>query len=271
MSHQNQLIKEIETNLKELAVETDTVKKSAFFKDYLETMSKFWQYSYHNQLLIHFRMPTATRVAGFNKWKQLDRQIKSGSKAIKILAPSIRTFTKIDKNTLTEVEEKVTLFFPVNVFDISQTDGKPLPEIDIVVKGDNYNDFLQNLVSFCNDKNIKVNFENLGINGLYGYSKGGSIAISNQESINTQVNTMIHEIAHELLHKEKKELSKQQKEIQAEGTAYVVTKHFGIENKSFNYLAMYDADYKIIMDNLKAVASASKEIIGFLEKKLAGG
>lgn len=86
--------------------------------------------------------------------------------------------------------------------------------------------------------------------------------------LNTQVNTMVHEIAHELLHNENKELSKQHKEIQAEGTAYVVTKYFGLENKSFNYLALYDADYHKIMENLKAIAEASKEIIEFLENTM---
>ena len=93
MNHSNKLLKEIEANLKELASETDNVKKSKFFKNYLDTMSKFWQYSYHNQLLIHFKMPEATRVAGFVKWKELDRNVKKGSKAIKILAPTIRKIT----------------------------------------------------------------------------------------------------------------------------------------------------------------------------------
>ena len=74
---------------------------------------------------------------------------------------------------------------------------------------------------------------------------------------------MIHEIAHELLHKDSR-LSKQEKEIQAEGTAYAVMKHFGMETKSFNYLALYDADYKKIMGNLKAIAEASKEVICFV-------
>jgi len=138
-------------------------------------------------------------------------------------------------------EEEVTGFFPASIFDISQTEGQPLPDIDITVDGDNCRYFLQYLLDFCTSKNIKVDFRNLGINGLYGYSKSGQIAVTNTESINTQVNTIIHEIAHELLHKSKM-LSRRQREIQAEGVAYVVTKHFGMENKSFHYLALYDAD-----------------------------
>jgi hypothetical protein len=159
-SKAKQFILEVVQHLRNLAKETDEVKKSEFFKQYLETMSKFWKYSYHNQLL-----------------------------------------------------------------------------------GDNYKGFLDALMGFCESKKIKVDFRNLGINGLYGYSKGGQIAITNTESINTQVNTMIHEVAHEILHRGKM-LSKQELEIQAEGVAYVVTKHFGMENRSFNYLALYDANYK---------------------------
>ena len=272
MNPSNQFLKEIEAKLKDLAEETDRFKRSAFFKEYLDTMSRFWDYSYHNQLLIHFRMPSATRVAGFKAWQSLKRNVKKGSKAIKILAPYKRVVSEINPQTMEEEEKEMTLFFPVNVFDISQTEGEPLPEIDISIEGDDWKNFLKQLKKFCKSHRIKVDFRNLGINGLYGYSKGGEIAVSSTESINTQVNTIIHEIAHELLHKEKerKSLSKQQKEIQAEATAYVVTKHFNLRNKSFNYLALYDADYKKIMENLKAVAEASKEIIGFLEEELGG-
>jgi len=78
---------------------------------------------------------------------------------------------------------------------------------------------------------------------------------------------MIHEVAHELLHRNTM-FSKQQNEIQAEGVAYVVTRHFGMENKSFNYLALYNANYKKIMENLRAIAKASKQIIEFLEGRI---
>ena len=259
---------EIETRLKDLATETDEFKRSEFFRQYLDVMSKFWKYSYHNQMLICCKMPDASRVAGFRTWKELNRNVKKGSKAIKILAPYKKKVTDKDPVTSEEKEKRITLFIPVNVFDISQTEGEDMPDIDITVTGDNYKDFLDNLVNLCNEKKIEVNFENLGVNGLYGYSSGGKIAITDREGINTQVNIIIHEIAHELLHKEKNEFSRQEREIQAEGTAYVVTKHFGMENKSFNYLALYDADYKKIMENLKSVAQASKEIIEFLEKEI---
>ncbi len=277
------LLNEIEISIKELALETDNLKKSAFFKNYLKTMSKFWKYSYRNQMLIHHKMPEATRVCGFRKWKELNRIVKKGEKALKILAPYKKKLNTTDQELKKEqvnidVMEpnksiNLTFFIPVNVFDVSQTEGEPLPDIDITIGGDNYKDFLENLISFCKQKEIKVNFENLGINGLSGYSEGGKITIADNESINSQTNTIIHEIAHELLHKKSinddtegnKQLSNQQMEIQAESTAYVVTKHFGMENKSFNYLAIYHADYKKIIENLKAISRASKEIIEFLD------
>jgi hypothetical protein len=271
MENANKFLNEVVQWLKELADETDKVKQSEFFKQYLDVLSRFWKYSYHNQLLIAHQMPKATRVAGFRTWNSLKRRVKKGSKAIKILAPSIRKITELDPKTGKEVESEMVSYFPVSVFDEAQTEGETLPEVDIRISGDNYSEFFHTLFDFCNSKNIKVDFKNLGINGLYGYSMGGQIAITNTESINTQTNTMIHEIAHEVLaHKECK-LSRQQREIQAEGVAYVVTKHFGMDSKSFNYLALYDADYKKIMENLKVIAEASREIIEFLQAKIVGG
>jgi len=258
---------EVINHLKQLAADTDKVRCSEFFQQYLEIMSKFWKYSYHNQLLIAHQMPDATKIAGFRKWREMGRWVRKGSKGIRILAPRLQKITELDKSgKLIEKEEAVD-FFPVSVFDISQTEGEPLPEVEITISGDNCGGYLDSLVDFCHARKIKVSFKELHVNGLYGYSKGGQIAITSTESINTQVNTLIHEIAHELLHRGIP-LSKQQREIQAEGVAYVVTKHFGIENRSFNYLALYSANYKKIMESLKAIAGASKEIIGFLEGRI---
>ncbi len=250
----NPLTQQIESKLKELAQETDEVRKSEFFQDYLNTMSKFWDYSLHNQLLIYFAYPTATRVAGYRTWQKLGRQVKRGCKSISILAPFISKDSE---------EEKEVYFHPVAVFDISQTEGQELPSVDVELSGSDQKWLLDKLLSFCSSKQIKVSFKSLGVNGLYGYSKGGEVAISSLSSVNMQVSTLIHEIAHELLH-QKSDLSKQQKEIQAEGTAYVVSRHFGLETRSMNYLALYDVDYKKIMENLEAISEATKEILDLL-------
>ena len=262
------LLAQIETHLKQLAHETDAVKQSEKFRQYLDTMARFWKYSYRNQLLICHQMPTATRVAGYNTWRTLGRQVKRGSKAIKILAPSTRKEIHPDPETGKDEEMELVMFFPVNVFDISQTEGTPLPTVEITLDGDTYKDFLWHLLRFCDRHQILVNFRDLGINGVYGYSKGGSIAVSSRETVNTQVNTIIHEIAHELLHQGENTLGRRDKEIQAESVAHVVMRHFGLSGKSFNYLALWNADHRRIMASLQDIAVAAREIIEFLERHL---
>jgi hypothetical protein len=255
----NPPLQHVEEKLRELAAETDAMRKSAEFQHYLDTMARFWQYSYRNQLLIHFALPSATRVAGFKAWQSLGRRIKKGAKAIPILGP----VTRLEKQDDGSEKELIVNFRPVNVFDISQTEGKELPHLDVTLQGDDQQKLLNALSDFCEVKKIALDFKNLGVNGLYGYSQGGKVVISSKNSVNTQVNTLVHEIAHELLH-HPSHLSEQQKEIEAEGTAYVVCKHFGLKTKSFTYLAMYKADSKEIMAHLEAIARASKEVIEFI-------
>ena len=259
------LEKQVAGFIEDLAKETDAVRQSSMFKEYLDTMSRFWHYSYHNQILIHLQNKNASRVAGFATWNKLGRFIKKGSKAIKILAP----FTKkvVKKEGDEEKEFSFTYFVPVNVFDVSQTDGKDVPKLDIEVAGDNQKWLLEKLLAFCESKSIKVEFKPLGINGLYGYSQGGKIAIDSNQSINMQANTLIHEISHELLHYslEGKQFSKQEKETQAEAAAYVVCRALGFENKSSNYIAFYSTTKNRILENIETISLAARELLSFVD------
>jgi len=259
--------KQVQEYLAQLADETDGVRKSAFFKECLDTMAKFWKYSYRNQLLIHAQNRNASLVAGFRKWNELGRRVKAGSKAIKILAPFSKKEKQKDQSTGEEVEVSRTYFWPVNVFDVSQTEGKELPSLDVEVSGSDLQWLLDGLLGFCKAQSISVEFKELGVNGLYGYSKNGKIAVSSKQSVNSQVNTLLHEIAHELIHysEEGLKFSKEEKEIQAEATAYVISKALGFENKAANYLALYTDDKEKIMQNLKIISEASKKILTFLE------
>ena len=268
MNHLSSLDKIVEQSVSRLADETDEVRKSGFFREYLDAMAKFWRYSYRNQLLIHVQKRDASRIAGFRKWNELGRKVLKGSKAIKILAP----FTKKIKEKDSIGEEKEvsrTYFFPVNVFDVSQTSGKPLPEISLEVEGNNQQQLLNKLLEYCALQNIKTEFKELGINGLYGYSSGGKIAVDSKQSINTQVNTLIHEIAHELTHysKEGKKFSRQEKEIQAEATNYVITKALGLQNKSPQYLALYTKNKEKILENLETISKTTKQILEHLNEE----
>jgi hypothetical protein len=256
---------QIQGYVSQLADETDAFRKSASFKEYLDTMAKFWHYSYRNQLLIHVQKKDASRVAGFRAWNELGRKIKAGSKAIKILAPCTKKVVKKDLKG-EEKETAFTYFFPVNVFDVSQTDGKELPKINIEVSGNDLHGLLDKLLGLCKSRNIKVEFKEFGVNGLYGYSRGGKIAVDSRQSVNSQVNTLIHEIAHELTHysEEGKKFSKEEKEIQAEATAYVISKALGFESKAQNYLAIYTADKNKILGNFEVISDTSREILGVI-------
>jgi len=152
------------------------------------------------------------------------------------------------------------------VFDVSQTKGKELPKIDVEIKGNDSKPLLNKLLAYCKEQKISVEFKELGINGLYGYSQGGKIVIDSNQSDNTKVNTLIHEIAHELTHYsvEGKKFSKTEKEIQAEATVYVVSKILGFENKSPNYLALYTSDKEKILENFEIISTNTKQILRFV-------
>ncbi len=257
------LEKMIEGFVQDLSQETDALRKSQFFRAYLDCMAKFWRYSYRNQLLIFTQKSDAARIAGFKTWNELGRKVKKGEKAIKILAPFTKKIMKKDVKTGEEKEVKFTFFSPVNVFDISQTIGNQLPEIECTIQGSNQEWLLKKLLAFCKIQKIKTQFKKLGINGLFGYNANGKIFIDSTQSINTQSNTLIHEIAHELTHYtlEGKKFSKQEKEIQAEATTYAVTKALGLENKSAEYLAFHIYDKNKILENLKTISATTKKIL----------
>src|SRR3989344_7242712 len=156
------LDKKVEEYVTRLADETDAVRQSEWFKEYLDSMAKFWRYSYRNQLLIFIQKQNATRVAGFRTWNELGRFVNKGVKAIKILAPFTKKIVKKDLQTGEEKEISQTYFVPVNVFDVSQTNGKDLPKIEIEIQGNEYKPLLEKLLTYCASVNITVEFKKLG-------------------------------------------------------------------------------------------------------------
>jgi len=108
--------------------------------------------------------------------------VKKGSKAIKILAPYIKRIIETDPKTGGEKEKEITYFWVVSVFDESQTEGQPLPEVDITINGDNYIDFFQMLLEFCKTRNIKVDLRNLGINGYMATARAVRLPCATQKA-----------------------------------------------------------------------------------------
>src|SRR5215468_510661 len=221
----------IRRTIEQLANETDAARQSQLFRDYLRTSAAFWDYSWHNQLLIWRQKPDASFVAGFSNWLKLGRYVRKGEKGIAILAPM---FFKDKRQTPDGSEEdtKRIWFKVVYVFDISQTDGTPLPELPSKSVGERGQDMLNRLLRFAESRGITVRFvEKCSLNGAAGTSKGTEIEIRTSETdLTTQAATLAHELAHSLLHftpdgkrittRDGKKVDKQQRELEAEATAY---------------------------------------------------
>jgi antirestriction protein ArdC len=187
----------IRRTIERLASETDAARQSQLFRDYLRTSAAFWNYSWHNQLLIWRQKPAASYVAGFNNWLKLGRYVRKGEKGIAILAPMFFK-DKRQRTESSEAEVQRIFFKVVHVFDISQTDGTPLPELPTKSFGERGQDMLNRLLRFAESRRIAVRFvEKCSLNGAAGTSKGTEIEIRTSETdVTTQAATLAHEIAH---------------------------------------------------------------------------
>ena len=256
----------IEQGIKEL-FESDR------YMAYLRTMSRFHSYSVNNQMLIHMQMPGATRVAGFNKWKnQFERHVKKGEHGIKIIAPTpfkkkIEEM-KLDPDTrlpvldregravMEEKEVEIPMFRPVTVFDVSQTEGKPLPQLATDLHGDvkHYEIFMEALLR---SSPVPMAFEQMeGMDGYFSEEQQRVAICEGMSEVQT-VCAAVHEITHAKLHNYEKarleaakghETKKPQKpkdrateEVEAESVSYAVCQYYGIEtgSNSFGYIATW--------------------------------
>lgn len=239
--------------------------ESEAFKNYLKTLSKFHDYSLNNTILIAMQKPDATLVAGYTAWqKNFGRQVQKGETGIRILAPTpykkqmevdrVDPVTKQlilnpDGSTAKDLKEiMVPAFKVVSVFDVSQTDGKPLPTIGVnELTGDvqQYEMFFKALKRACP---VPIGFEQID-SGAKGYYHTVDHRIALQEGMSQvqTIKTLIHEMAHQKLHSidpkelppEEPRLTRNAKEVEAEAIAYTVAQHYGIETSdySFAYIA----------------------------------
>ena len=262
----------IRRTIEQLAQETDAARQSQLFRDYLRTSAAFWDYSWHNQMLIWRQRPDASFVGGFNTWLKCGRYVRKGEKGIAILAPM---FFKDRRQTAdgSEDEMKRIWFKVVYVFDIAQTEGTPLPELPTKSVGERGEDMLNRLLWFARSRGITVRFlERCTLNGAAGTSRGLEIEIRTAETdIATQAATLAHEIAHSLLHftadgkkittRDGKEIDKQQRELEAEATAYVVCSYFGIQSPSDFYLATYSVTPAMLLQAVETIAATVKTVL----------
>ncbi len=269
------LAQQIETSVTTLATETDAARRSDVFRGWLNAMAQFHSYSWNNQLLIAMQCPTATRVAGFHTWRKMNRFVRKGEKGITILAPCIYKPKKHDEQQGEEIEPQThaigTLrgFRAATVFDVSSTDGQPIASLPWKVKGD-CAELLQHAERACRELGIELEYKTIN-DGAEGYSLGGKIQINQTLSNSDRVAVIIHEQAHEILHKQpeiRKNTTRQQRELEAESTSFVVLSHFGIQHGSPFYLATYDVTPEMLTQSLATISTAAKRIIELIEKDL---
>lgn len=287
-----EITEKLEQGIKELF-------ESEKYKTYLNTMSKFHNYSFNNTMLIAMQKPDATLVAGFKAWqKNFDRHVKKGEKGIRILAPApykikeeqekldpITGEIMLDKNGMPiteEVEIKIPAFRVVPVFDVSQTDGKELPDIGVnELSGsvEDYEDFMQALTEVSP---VPITYEDIeGEAKGYFHTTDHRIAIQEGMSQSQTVKTAIHEVAHAKLHDRERnqdidavlDKDRNTKEVEAESVAYTVCQHFGIDTSdySFGYIAGWssDRDMKELKSSLDTIRKTASELITGIEDRLA--
>jgi hypothetical protein len=266
------LIDSITGSINTLAAMTDATAKSAMFKDWLRAVSRFHHYSFNNQLLVLLQRPQAQRVAGFHTWKSLGRNVKKGAKGIAILAPCVRkkTAEEADKQRKGERLSEMRLcgFRVTHVFDIADTEGKPLPELDHRAQaGGEF--LLPRLESAAAAMGIVLEYrEETG--SPNGWSEGGKVVVNATLSTAAKCGTLAHELAHEYLHwqsNRRDDMTREQRELEAEATSFAVLAHFGVEQPSDRYLASWDATAESITASLHIIRDAVHHILGAMDSK----
>ena len=270
------------------------------YREYLRVMSKFHNYSFNNTLLIAMQKPDASLVAGFSAWKNnFGRNVIKGQKGIKIIAPSPykvkQEMKKIDPHTQQPIigkdgkpvteEKEITIpaYKVVSVFDVSQTEGRELPDIAVnELTGDveRYRDFFAALEK---TSPVPIGFEQIpGSSHGYYHLEDKRIAIQEGMSELQTLKTAIHEIAHAKLHdidlnapenEQQPRVDRRTREVEAESVAYTVCQHYGLDTSdySFGYVAGWSSGRELseLKNSLETIRSAAAEIINSIDETLA--
>lgn len=295
--------KDTEGKVKEVTERLEAGVRELFeserYQAYLKAMSKFHDYSLNNTLLILMQKPDASLVAGFGKWRDdFERHVKRGEKGIKIFAPAPYTIKKeaekIDPDTgqpvigadgkpvMEQQEIKIPAFKVVSVFDVSQTDGKEIPDLSVdALTGsvEQYEDFWRVLKEVSP---VPVELEKIegGAHGYYSLTDK-RIAVDEGMSELQTIKTLIHEIAHAKLHdidlnapteEMENHPNRRTREVEAESIAFTVCQHFGLDTSdySFGYVAGWSSDKEIkeLKASLETIRTTASALITEIEERL---
>lgn len=246
------------------------------WKRMLQVAAKFHNYSFNNQLMIFLQRPDATVVAGFNRWKSLGRFVKKGEKGLAIFAPCKYKTKAEDDEGNDKSFQQVRGFRVVHVFDISQTDGDDLPDMDAVrpklLCGDAPEGIWDALVTQANGAGYQVTRERRGSENGYCDFLNKKIAVRPDVAPAQALKTLIHELGHAILHSEGPVTSREVAETEVESVAYIVCDAIGLDtgDYSFPYIARWAGGSEdLIKGTAERVMRCAKHILTSLEKATA--
>jgi hypothetical protein len=252
--------------IEELAVALEQGRSECLLR-YLQVMAKFHHYSFGNTLLIHCQRPDATHVAGFHAWKKLGRSVIKGELGIGILAPMV---SRVKRDTDIEDQAEGTHcarsllrgFRVVHVFDVSQTEGKPLASFSGV--SGSPGEYLERLKGLIAVQKIQLGYDYL-LGGALGRSEGGRICVRPGLEPAEEFSVLVHELAHELLHKDPatRPASKHLREMEAEAVAFVVGQGVGVDSctRSSDYIQLWQGNKELLLGALERIRRAATLIL----------
>ena len=268
--------------------------KSDNYKDYLNFCAKLPRYSVNNQILIMLQKPDATMCQSFTGWKEMNRFVRKGEKGIRILAPSPYKMQKeqekkdVSGNTMLDkdgepvketVEVTVNAFKPVSTFDVSQTEGDPIPSVGVSELVGGVNGYETLLSAIKEVVPVPISFEQIesGAKGFFHLEENRIVVQEGMSEAQT-VKTLLHEASHQALHSreamgnEGENKTKNQKETEAESVAYVVCQHYGIDTSdySFAYVATWSADKEVpeLKASLDTIRKTASDLIVKIDEKV---
>ena len=285
-SREDEMRESTEEFVEDLIDEAQSASESETFKRFLDAQSAFHDYSMRNTLLIQMQCPNASRVAGYRTWQdEFDRQVQSGESAIYIWRPIIAkqcpecgnspsyhesAGCEYDDTDPEEWSEGIVTFRTASVFDVSQTEGEPLPTLPSEAEGE-ADELLSDLLDAGDDlvNDVAIVDADEWTNGsAEGVCNHADRTIEVKDGENAAVaGTLTHEYAHAVLHQDRAGTDQQERELEAEAVAYVVGRHFGLDvSGSGFYLAAWENDDgEEIRDHLKRINKAASSIISAVE------